>query len=80
MELTNYCLIDRKMLFHKLGTARTYSTQMRFVEILHFYLKYIPDRVLNLMKDERFIESSQLYVQLHELFLQIDFDNFVEVR
>ncbi|CAO1347653.1 unnamed protein product [Diamesa serratosioi] len=67
-----------KMLFHKLGQSRTYFTQMRLVEILHIYSKYLPDRGLKLMEDVKLNGSSQLYDQLHELFLQITFDDFVE--
>ncbi|CAO1361997.1 unnamed protein product [Diamesa hyperborea] len=67
-----------KMLFHKLGQARTYFTQMRLVEILHIYSKYLPDGGFKLMEDVKFTGSSQLYDQLHILFIQINIDDFVE--
>ena len=69
------------MLFHKIGRARTYYTQMRLVEILHIYSKYLPDGGFKLMEaDVKLIGSPQLYDQLHSLFLQINFDDFVDVR
>lgn len=68
------------MLFHKLGQARTYFTQMRLVEILHIYSKYLPNVGFKLMEDVKLNGSPQLYDQLHALFLQINFDDFVDVR
>lgn len=68
------------MLFNKLGQARTYFTQMRLVEILHIYSKHLPDGGFKLMEDVKLNGSQQLYEQLHVLFLQINIDDFVDVR